>query len=87
MYQGLILGIIGTIIGDILGITISWIFNHYQIIRLEAAIYSIPYVPFHVRVEDVLLISGAAILISYLATLYPSRSAAKLNPVEVLRHE
>ena len=87
MYQGLILGIIGTVVGDILGIAISWIFNHYQIIKLEAEIYSIPYVPFHVRTEDVLLISGTAILISYLATLYPSRSAAKLNPVEVLRHE
>ncbi|MDR0842476.1 MAG: ABC transporter permease, partial [Acidobacteriota bacterium] len=87
MYQGLILGVIGTGVGDILGVTVSWIFDHYQIIKLEAEIYSIPYVPFHVRAGDVLLISATALAISYLATLYPSRGATKLNPVEVLRHE
>ena len=87
MYQGLILGILGTAIGGILGVGISWFLNHYRVIRLEAEIYSIPYVPFHVRVSDVLLISATAILISYLATIYPSRGAAKLNPVETLRHE
>ena len=87
MYQGLILGIIGTAIGNILGVSISWFLNHYRIIQLEAEVYSIPYVPFHVRAGDVLLISATAILISYLATIYPSRGAAKLNPVETLRHE
>lgn len=87
MYQGLIIGCIGTMLGDILGIGISWILNHYQLIRLEAEIYSIPYVPFHVRGWDVVVISLTAILISYLATLYPSRSASKLDPVEVLRYE
>jgi lipoprotein-releasing system permease protein len=87
MYQGLILGIVGTVIGDILGVSISWFLNHYRIIKLEAAVYSIPYVPFHVNAGDVLLISATAILISYLATIYPSRGAAKLNPVETLRYE
>ncbi|MDR0311602.1 MAG: ABC transporter permease [Acidobacteriota bacterium] len=87
MYQGLILGIAGTVIGDILGVSISWFLNRYQIIKLEAEVYSIPYVPFHVHASDVLLISATAILISYLATIYPSRGAAKLNPVETLRYE
>ena len=87
MLQGLIIGLTGTVIGNILGIGISWVLNTYKLIKLEAEIYSIPYVPFHVRGWDAVLISGTALLISYLATIYPARNAAKLDPVEVLRYE
>jgi lipoprotein-releasing system permease protein len=87
MLQGLIIGLIGTVIGDVLGIGLSWILDTYKMIKLEAEIYSIPYVPFHVRGWDAVLISVTALAISYLATIYPARSAAKLDPVEVLRYE
>ncbi len=87
MLQGLIIGLIGTLIGNILGIGISWILDTYKLIKLEAEIYSIPYVPFHVRGWDAVLVSVTALAISYLATIYPARSAAKLDPVEVLRYE
>ena len=87
MFQGLIIGLTGTILGDILGVGVSWILNRYRMIRLEAEVFNIPYVPFHVQVWDVALVSLTAILISYIATLYPSRSAAGLDPVEVLRYE
>jgi lipoprotein-releasing system permease protein len=87
MLQGLIIGLVGTILGDILGAGISWILNSYKLIKLEAEVYSIPYVPFHVRFWDAVLVSGTALLISYLATIYPARSAARLDPVEVLRYE
>ena len=87
MLQGLIIGLVGTVIGDILGVGISWILNHYKLIQLEAEVYNIPYVPFHIQAWDVGVVSITAILISYLATLYPSRSAARLDPVEVLRYE
>jgi lipoprotein-releasing system permease protein len=87
IFQGLIIGVIGTILGDVLGIAISWALDHYRLIRLEAEIYSIPYVPFHIRIWDVAIVSATAVLISFLATIYPARNAAKLDPVEVLRYE
>ncbi|MBN2319149.1 MAG: ABC transporter permease [Acidobacteria bacterium] len=87
MLQGLIIGVTGTIIGDILGVGISWILDRYRLIQVDAEVFNIPYVPFHVHAWDVALISVTAVLISYLATLYPSRSAAGLDPVEVLRYE
>jgi lipoprotein-releasing system permease protein len=87
MFQGLIIGLIGTILGDVLGVGISWFLNTYKLIRLEAEVYSIPYVPFHIRAWDVLLVSATALIISYLATIYPARNAARLDPVEVLRYE
>jgi lipoprotein-releasing system permease protein len=87
MLQGLIIGIVGTVIGGAFGMTASWLLNKYRLIRLAAEVYSISYVPFHVRASDVLLVTGTALLISFLATLYPARNAARLDPVEVLRHE
>jgi lipoprotein-releasing system permease protein len=87
MLQGMIIGLIGTVLGNLLGIGISWFLNAYQMIRLEPEIYSIPFVPFHLRIWDSILVSATALLISYLATIYPARSAARLDPVEVLRYE
>jgi lipoprotein-releasing system permease protein len=87
MLQGLVIGLVGTVLGSLLGITSSWVLDKYRLIKLQAEVYSIPYVPFHVQLWDVVLVCGTALLISFLATLYPARSAARLNPVEVLRYE
>jgi len=87
MLQGLIIGFIGTVIGAVLGIGISRVLDSYQLIQLQAEVYSISYVPFHVKIWDVVLICGTALLISFLATLYPARSASRLDPVEIMRYE
>lgn len=85
--QGLLIGILGTILGASLGSAAAWCFDHYKIFRLEPEVYSIPYVPFQLAISDVLLVSVLAILISLTATLYPARRASELDPVEALRYE
>jgi lipoprotein-releasing system permease protein len=87
MYQGLLIGVIGTAIGLVLGYGISWAAGHYHLLSLSAEVYSIDYVPFAPRFWDALLVAAVAIGISFVATLYPSWSAAGVLPAEALRYE
>jgi len=87
MYQGLLIGVIGTVIGLVLGYGISIVAGHYRLFSLSAEVYSIDYVPFAPRVLDGLLVALLAIGISFIATLYPSWSAASVLPAEALRYE
>ncbi len=87
MYQGLLIGVVGTVIGLVLGYSISWAAGHYHLLSLSAEVYSIDYVPFAPRLWDALLVSLVAIGISFVATLYPSWSAARVLPAEALRYE
>ena len=88
MLQGLIIGSIGTAIGAIAGVVISWVMNRYQLLRVPGMgeVYQITYVPFTLRLFELTLVIVVAVLICFLATLYPSRQAAKLRPVEALRY-
>jgi lipoprotein-releasing system permease protein len=87
MYQGMLIGVIGTVIGLFLGYSISWAAGHYHLVSLSAEVYSIDYVPFAPRFWDAVLVSIVAIGISFVATLYPSWSAASVLPAESLRYE
>jgi lipoprotein-releasing system permease protein len=87
MYQGLLIGVIGTAIGLVLGYGISFSAGHYRLLSLSAEVYSIDYVPFAPRMLDGVLVACIAIGISFIATLYPSWSAASVLPAEALRYE
>jgi lipoprotein-releasing system permease protein len=87
MIQGVLIGIAGTFIGALLGIVTSWVMDHYKIIQLPLDVYFIPYLPFHLRTEDIFMITGTALLISFLSTLYPAIRASRINPTEALRYE
>src|SRR5271169_1697498 len=87
MYQGMLIGVIGTAIGLVLGYSISWAAGHYHLVSLSAEVYSIDYVPFAPRFWDAVLVSVVAIGVSFVATLYPSWSAASVLPAEALRYE
>jgi lipoprotein-releasing system permease protein len=85
--QGLVVGVLGTIAGLVVGYTICWAAGTYHLIPLDPQIYSVPYVPFQANGFDGLWIAAAALGISVAATLIPARAASRILPVEILRYE
>jgi len=85
--QGVLIGLIGTAIGLVIGYAISFAGGHYHFLSLSAEVYSIDYVPFAPRLLDGALVALVSIGISFIATIYPSWSAARILPAESLRYE
>lgn len=85
--QGLLIGIVGTAIGLVLGYILSWFGGHYQLIPLDPKVYSFNYVPFDARALDGIFASLVGIGTSLVATIYPSWSASRVLPAEALRYE
>ncbi len=85
--QGLVIGLVGTGLGALIGCLAAWYFETYQVFALEPQVYSIPYVPFRLVPSDVFIVCGTALVVTLVSTLYPARSAARLDPVEALRNE
>ena len=85
--QGVLIGIVGSVIGLVAGYSICYFAGKYRWIKLPTAVYPISYLPFEARWVDGIWIAAVAILVSYLATIYPARSATRIAPAEVLRYE
>jgi lipoprotein-releasing system permease protein len=87
LLQGLLISVIGTALGLVVGYGLSWVGGHYRFIHLDASVYSIDYLPFAPRLTDALLVAAVSLGMALLATLYPSSSAARILPAEALRYE
>jgi lipoprotein-releasing system permease protein len=86
LLQGLLISVIGTVLGLVLGYAASWAGGHYHI-PLSPDVYSIDTLPFAPRLIDGVVVAAVSIGISLLATLYPSHAAARVLPAEALRYE
>jgi len=87
MAQGVLIGVVGTVLGLIAGYAIAYAGGHYHVISLSPEVYSIDYVPFAPRLADGLWVAVFTLLVSFVATLYPSWSASRILPAEALRYE
>jgi lipoprotein-releasing system permease protein len=85
--QGAWIGVVGTAIGTVLGVGVSWALGRYEIIKIPPDVYFVDHLPVSLKVGDVLTIVGASILVAFLATIYPALKASRLEPVEAIRHE
>jgi lipoprotein-releasing system permease protein len=86
LYQGLLISVLGTILGLIIGYLAAWAGGHYRF-QLDPQVYSLDYLPFAPRIIDGVIVALVSLGVSLLATLYPSSSAARVLPAEALRYE
>jgi lipoprotein-releasing system permease protein len=87
MLQGLVIGLIGTFAGAFAALGLCWVLDTYKLIHIPADVYQVAYVPFVVEPLDFVVVIVAAVMICFVATIYPSRQAARLDPVQALRFE
>lgn len=87
MLQGVVIGLVGSILGTAAGLFITWLLDEYEFIKIPGDVYFIDHLPVAFDWFDIGLILALSLLISFLATLYPARQAARLLPVEAIRHE
>jgi lipoprotein-releasing system permease protein len=85
--QGLAIGVVGTCFGLALGSVLAWSADTYRWIKLDPDVYYITHVPFMLRFQDGVFVAALTLSVSLLATLYPAIKAARLDPVEAIRHE
>ena len=87
MFQGLIIGLIGTTAGALLGVTLIYVLDRFKLISVDLEVYQISHVPFQLQPWDFVVVIVAAVAICFFATIYPSRQAAKLDPAQALRYQ
>jgi lipoprotein-releasing system permease protein len=84
---GLLIGLSGTILGNVFGLSVSWAVNHYHLVPLPSGIYPLAYLPLTIDPSDVLGVNIVAIILSVIATWYPARMASRLDPIAAIREE
>ncbi len=87
MLQGLVIGLVGTTAGAVAGCIIIYVLDRYRLISVPLDVYQISYVPFTLQPLDFIIVVASAVLICFVATIYPSRKAAKLDPAQALRYQ
>jgi lipoprotein-releasing system permease protein len=87
MLQGLVIGLVGTFTGAALGYGTCWVLDRYKLIRVPMDVYQVSHVPFTVMPLDFTLVVVAAIVTCFVATIYPSRQASRLDPAQALRYQ
>jgi lipoprotein-releasing system permease protein len=85
--QGLVIGVVGTAAGAVAGIVLIWVMDRFKLISVPIDVYQISHVPFRLEVGDAIVVIVAAVLICFVATIYPSRQASKLDPAQALRYQ
>ncbi|MGB9906666.1 MAG: lipoprotein-releasing ABC transporter permease subunit [Candidatus Saccharicenans sp.] len=85
--QGAIIGVVGTSLGLVLGLAWCWLANTFKLIKVPVDIYQISYVPFHAKPLDLALIVLVTLAITFISTVFPSRRAARIDPVQALKYE
>jgi lipoprotein-releasing system permease protein len=87
LLQGTIIGVIGTVVGALSGVILATVLDRYRLITIPSDVYQVSYLPFRVLPGDVVTVIIGAVVVCFLATLYPSRQAARLDPAQALRYE
>jgi lipoprotein-releasing system permease protein len=87
MLQGLIIGLVGTLGGASLGLALIYVLDRFRLISIPIDVYQISHVPFRLQPLDFLVVVVSAVVICFVATIYPSRQAAKLDPAQALRYQ
>jgi lipoprotein-releasing system permease protein len=84
---GLLIGLTGTVLGNVLGIGLAWAANRWHWVPLPSEIYFISYLPFRLDVEDIVGVNLVAVFLSVAATWYPARIASRLDPIAAIKEE
>ena len=87
MLQGTIIGVVGTTLGYVLGLGVALALEKYQFIKIPGDVYPMDHLPVRLDWPDMIVIGVTALALCFLATLYPARQAARLQPAEALRHD